>query len=95
MRRDAQNVLAEKADLAGGNRGDAGDQVEERGLARAVGADEAEDFTGLNREADIADGHETPKGPRNAFKMEDGVHQATSVDLRRMEASSPAMPWGR
>ena len=69
--------------------------IEECCLARAVGADEAEDLAGLDRETDVADSHEAPEGPGHAVELEDGVHQATSVVLRRRETRRPAMPWGR
>src|SRR5207253_10392182 len=52
------DVLTADQDLAGGAPRVAGDQVDQRALARTVGADHPEDLSLGNREADI------PKGPQ-------------------------------
>ena len=54
----AGNRRATKQDIAGGERQRAGNQVEHRAFAGAVGTDEAEDLAGLNREAEVVHGDE-------------------------------------
>jgi hypothetical protein len=49
-------LRSEIGDLAGGGRVDAADQVEHRGLAGAVGADQREHLAALHVEADLVDG---------------------------------------
>jgi len=44
--------------------------IEEGRLARAVGADEAEDFVVVDGEADIVDGDEAVKAPRHPARFE-------------------------
>jgi hypothetical protein len=51
--RQAGDVLAGKADAALGDRGDAGDGVERRGLARTVGAEQRHDRTLRHFERDV------------------------------------------
>ena len=45
-------------DFAFGRLGDAAEDLEERGFARAVGSDDADDGSGLNFEGDVAEGPE-------------------------------------
>ena len=58
---DARQGLALKQDLTLGRGVDAADQVEDRGFARAVGADQGEDFTLAHLEADLVDGQQAAK----------------------------------
>ena len=51
-------VVAGEADGAGGGGDDAGEAAEGAGFARAVGADQAEDFTRLDGERQVVDGGE-------------------------------------
>ena len=54
----AVDLLAADADLAGGRRDEAGDDVEQRGLAAAGRADDADELGGADVEADVLDaGH--------------------------------------
>ena len=55
----AGHVLAVEHDPAGGRPVDAGEHVEERGLARAVRADQRNDRAARNREVDVVRGDET------------------------------------
>src|SRR4029453_11291851 len=48
----------EQTDLAGGGLGEAGEDAEQGGLARAVGAEEAEQLALLDREADAVQGRD-------------------------------------
>ena len=55
MRRQIGNVGAIEDDAAGGRRKQAADEIDDRALARAVGADEAEDFAARDRQIDAVD----------------------------------------
>ena len=55
VRRSAGDLAPVKADRAGGRRQGAGEQVEDRALARAVWADQAEDFALIDLERDVVD----------------------------------------
>ena len=58
LRRGVPDLGALEPDRAGVGAVDAGDDVEQRGLARAVGADEAQDLAPLDREIDpVERGH--------------------------------------
>src|SRR5437867_1179842 len=58
-------------DSAAGRREDAGDAVEERGLAGAVGADEREDLAALHVEGHVVDGQESAEPLRDVVHPED------------------------
>ena len=45
-------------------------QVEQRGLAGAVRADDAQDFAGTDLEADAADRAQAAERPRQAFDLQ-------------------------
>ena len=49
-------IAAQDGDVAGGGEPVALDDLDGRGLARAVGAEQAEDLAGADRQADVADG---------------------------------------
>ena len=60
----AGGVEAEHVDGSGGRRDDAGDRLQERGLARAVGADDRDEFAGGDVEVDIVhDDRPPPAAP--------------------------------
>src|SRR5690606_38306906 len=56
VRRRGGDVLAVEEEPARGRIVDAADQVEDGGLAGAVGADDGEDLAALHGEADVIDG---------------------------------------
>src|ERR1700721_3468984 len=56
MWRDAGNFSIRKPDRAGMRRNHAGGGIDQRGLARTVGADDAVDLAGINHERHIGDG---------------------------------------
>ena len=60
--RQAGHVLAVEVDRAAARRVDAGDDVEQRGLAGAVRADDREDLAGVDGEAHAIDGFHAAKG---------------------------------
>ena len=70
--------LAEKADLALVQRQRAGDQVEHRGLAGAVGPDQAQNLAGLDLEAHIVDGD---KAAEAACRAGDGQDRLAAFGL--------------
>ena len=55
-RRQARHVVVEEQDLPGVRFRRPGDQIEQRGLAGAVRADQAQDLAGLDLEAHVIDG---------------------------------------
>ena len=59
------HVLAADADVARGRRVEAGHAVEERGLAGAVGADEADDLVLVDGEADVLQGLQAAEADRD------------------------------
>jgi len=83
----AGDVLAEEPDRSRRGPGQAREHVEERSLARAVGADEAEDLAFLHLEAHIRDSHEPAEGLGKVVHCENGAHDF-------LRAKSPAMPCG-
>src|SRR5207247_7608993 len=72
---EAVDPLAAKAHAAGVEALDPGDAVEERRLARAVGADEAVDAPGLERERDVVDGGHAAEALAHALDGEHGRHR--------------------
>ncbi len=71
--RQRGDVLAEEADGARGRLQGAGDQVEQRGLARAVGADEAEDLALGHPQGAAIHGMEAAEGFDQAIHFEHSV----------------------
>jgi hypothetical protein len=64
--RQRGDVLAEEFDPPGGGREVPGDRIEQRGLARAVGAEDGVFLTGRHRQADVVDRAQRPEGARDA-----------------------------
>ena len=56
VHRETGDIAPEEPDCAAGRRQIAGDQVEQRGLAAAIGADDAAHLVGGDREVDLVDG---------------------------------------
>ena len=54
---------------------EAGDAVEDRGLARAVGADERGDVAAPGLEGEVVDGDEAAEAHREMLYVEDGILQ--------------------
>ncbi len=65
--------LAFVADFALGGDVEAGEAVEEGGLAGAVGSDEADDLAAVDGEVDVADGGEAAEAHGDAACVEDGL----------------------
>src|SRR6266849_5647814 len=66
------------ADLALVARLDAGDAVEQRGLARAIGPDQAVDAAGLEAERYAIHGGDAAKALEDTVHLEDGRHQRSA-----------------
>src|SRR5690606_4513145 len=84
--RGARDVLSFERDAAGARRVDARHHVEEGGLARAVGADEAQDLAATHLEVQIFERHEPAKAPAEAFAGE---------QRRRAHGCQPGKYWRR
>ena len=88
-------VLAVEADGAGGRRVDAGDHVEDRGLARAVGSDQRVDRAGRHAEADIVHRAQAAEALAEAGELEPrAAHRLRSAKPSRA-ASHGQTPAGR
>ena len=70
MHRQRGDVLAEEADAAGRRQEIAGDGVEQRGLARAVGADDRAPLAGCDPHVDAGEGHQGAEVPRHAVELQ-------------------------
>ena len=75
-----------KQDAARGRREEAADQIEEGGLAGAVGADHGAQLARLDRERDVVDGDQAAEGARDVLDLE----QAHACTLRREDAEHAA-----
>ena len=84
-RQEARDILVVEQDPARGRGQKPADQVEEGGLAGAIGADHRAQLAGLDRHRDVADGNETAEMARDAFDLE----QAHDADLRWMRPRTP------
>src|SRR4051794_29808914 len=71
---------------------DAGQDVEERRLAGAIGADEAIDLAARNGEGNIVERLHAAEALRHAARLEECAHAARTVSsrLRTAEGSKPA-----
>src|SRR5690606_17936042 len=93
----ARDVLVLQAHPTGGRSGDAGEDVDERGLPRAVGADDAEQLTGPDLEGDVledASPSDAPPDPGGGDHLAEATGGATSagsmVSPRTGTNSSPS-----
>src|SRR5207244_7933036 len=89
------DAVAREDDAAGFGPVVAGDHVEERRLAGAVGADDPENLAGRHLEAHLGYGGEAAEALRHALEGEDrrGVTHAWAR-RRRSRAAMPARPSG-
>ena len=71
--RAAANRVAEECDLALGERVDAGDEVENRGLTRAVGTDQPENLPLFDVKRNVAYGGQTAETLGNVIHAEDDL----------------------
>jgi len=87
--REVRHVLAEEDDAAGGGRDLAGDEVEERRLARPVRADDAAALSWFEGQVDLLDRPEPAEGPGDSRDGERRCH-----GHRRAPRRAPTMPFG-
>ena len=80
--RKARDLPVLERDPACGRLEDPGDQVEHRGLAGAVRADQAEDLAAVDRKAHVGDGAQAAEPFRDALDAQDRAHD--SQRLRRL-----------
>ena len=73
LEQKARAVLMRERDPAFGRLVEAGDAVEQGGLAGAIGADDGGDVARLGREAEIADGGETAEAHRQMLDREQRI----------------------
>src|SRR5262249_7122029 len=70
--RIARHVVAHDLDAAGIGREQAGEQLKQRGLARAVGAEQRDEFAGMGLEADAVDGADGAVGLDHVVEQQSG-----------------------
>ena len=73
VRLAAGHVAAVEQNFAGAGPQESVEQVEQRGLAGAVGADDAEDLVSPQLEADILHGLQSAEGARQVAHFEDDI----------------------
>src|SRR5579859_87232 len=76
MRRHPGDVLALEADGAFVGMKEAADQVEDSGLARAVGTDDKQDFAGIHGERNALDRAQAAEALGHVIEFQDGSHCA-------------------
>jgi hypothetical protein len=76
---------AVEVDAAAGGRVDAADQVEDCGLAGAVGADQREDLAPLHVEADLVDGQHATEAHAQVARGEQRAGRAAGVHRSRSD----------
>ncbi len=84
-RQKLRDVFAVEHDAAEGRGEKAADQIEEGGLAGAVGADDGAQFARLDRHRHVVDGDQTAEMLRDVLNPQ----QAHDVAFRRMMPSTP------
>jgi hypothetical protein len=95
IRLQAAEGLSVKGDGAAGELVNAADQVEQRGLAGAVGADQAEDFPLVHGKTHLVDGDQTAEGDGGLFQLQHLAPSFLCASLPRTMSMMPEMPWGR
>ena len=78
--RQARDPLLREEDLARGRRIDAGQQIDERGLAGAIGSDQRVARAGRQREADLARRLEAAPVLRQPRRTQRGIHGAAPAE---------------
>ena len=89
------DVLAEEAHAARGRREVAGDDVEQRRLAGAIGPDHRPPLARRHRERDVLDGAQRAECPRDALELEGvagGERRCGSSEVIRVMASCSSGP---
>src|SRR5439155_1907930 len=92
VRLGADDGDALEVDGALGGRVEAGEQVKHRGLASAVGPDEADDLAGVDRQVEAAHRGEPAESLGERVDLQEIHRFPRSLRGRRTQ---PTMPWGR
>ena len=95
VRRQAVDARVAKIDVARVGREIAGDQIERRGLAGAVAADQAGDRAGLHVERQVAHGLQAAERFRQRFEPEKGVAVVIAARYFSTSRYSPIRPCRR
>jgi hypothetical protein len=74
-----EEILTEDLNGAGGGGEQAGEHLDGGGFAGSVGAEEAEELAGFDREIEVVDGGEGVKGTRESVGSDGGRHDVESV----------------
>ena len=90
LRRRVVDLVAEHGDRAAGRCQHAGDQVEGRALAGAVGADQGDDLAGLDVERDVVDGDDAAELLARLVDVQQ--HRRQSTAPARAPARSATYP---
>ena len=90
MVRKARHVIALQADGASVGTYGAGDQVEQRCLARAVRTDKAENLAGRDGEREILDGHQSAEGLGQPLHLKQRAHGVSAPLLAIVWRAAPA-----
>ena len=88
-------VAAVEEHAAGVERLEPGDQVEQRGFAGAVGADDADDLALVDVEGDVGVGGEAAVALGHALDVEQQAHGAVPPRRRMRSSNRLRMPFGR
>ena len=96
----ARHILAVHADRAGVRPDGAGDEVQKRGLARAVGTDQSQHLARGHRQRDAVDGDEAAERLAQTLRLQQrGQRQrlpfVRGAILTQRSSIAPAMPRGR
>ena len=91
VRRQPDDALAVEEDVAAVGRVDAGDEVEERRLARAVRADEAHDLAVADVEVQLVDARAARRRTSRRLELEERVARR-SHDLHSRRPAQPLRP---
>src|SRR5215471_7518010 len=87
-----KQIDAGKNDGSARQRAQTGDGIEKRGFARAVGADDGQDFAFIDAHAHVADGRELPVANGDIGDIQKGGHGALPSSVGPWRSSSKSPP---
>src|SRR5262249_39446463 len=93
-RSHAGNILAHEQDFAGARREQPGEEIDQRGLAGAIGPDDRDQLARMHGHADLNERAEGAIGLADLARFEQQGHAAFLAILRRRSVANPAMPSG-
>src|SRR5262249_7560100 len=89
------DILAHEQYLAGGRRQQAGEQIDQRGLACAVRTDHRDELAGVDPEAHVIERAQRTELLADAAGLEQRRHAALRRSLCRRSSARPASPAGK